>query len=143
MNYSIEEIQQRLPHKYPFLLIDRVIDGEEGKWVEAIKNVTINEPFFQGHFPGYPIMPGVLLIEAMAQAGAIAILSDTSDALAFFTSIKNAKFKREVKPGDQLHIRTELIKRKLNIGFAKGDIRVKGQVVASCEFSFAIQNKNF
>jgi len=107
MNINVQEIMGFLPHRYPFLLIDRVIEFERGKRIVAIKNVSINEPFFQGHFPGFPIMPGVLVIEAMAQAGGMIMLTELEDhekKLAVFTGIEKAKFRRPVTPGDQLRI---------------------------------------
>ena len=112
MTLDIQDILGLLPHRYPFLLIDRVIEFERAKRLVAIKNVTVNEPFFQGHFPGYPIMPGVLVIEAMAQAGAIVMLSELPDRetkLAVFTGIDKAKFRRQVVPGDQLRIEVEVL----------------------------------
>lgn len=109
---DIKQIMARIPHRYPFLLVDRVIDYEEGKWIKALKNVTINEPFFQGHFPGEPIMPGVLQIEAMAQTGGILALTDEKlkNKLAFFMTVNNAKFRKPVVPGDQLIFNVEVIK---------------------------------
>src|ERR1700745_93662 len=104
---DITAIQAILPHRYPFLLIDRVIEIERSKRIVAIKNVTINEPFFTGHFPGYPVMPGVLVVEAMAQAGCILLLSEIAnreEKLVLFTGIENAKFRRQVTPGDQLRL---------------------------------------
>jgi 3-hydroxyacyl-[acyl-carrier-protein] dehydratase len=107
MTFDIQEILGLLPHRYPFLLIDKVVEFERGKRLVAIKNVTMNEPFFQGHFPNYPIMPGVLVIEAMAQAGAIIMMNEIPDRekkLAVFTGIEKAKFRRPVVPGDQLRV---------------------------------------
>ncbi|MFR9281713.1 3-hydroxyacyl-ACP dehydratase FabZ [Peptoniphilus lacrimalis] len=141
MKYEIEEILKILPHKYPFVLIDKIIDGEEGKWALGVKNFTYNEEFFQGHFPDRPIMPGVLIIEACAQTGAIAILSANKNKLAVFTSIKNAKFKSQLKPGDTAYIKTQLVKEKLNIGIAKSQVKVEDKIVATCEFSFALIDK--
>lgn len=141
MKYEIEEILKILPHKYPFVLIDKIIDGEEGKWALGVKNLTYNEEFFQGHFPDRPVMPGVLIIEACAQTGAIAILSANKNKLAVFTSIKNAKFKSQLKPGDTAYIKTQLVKEKLNIGIAKSQVKVEDKIVATCEFSFALIDK--
>ena len=104
---DINQIQAILPHRYPFLLIDRIVEFERKKRIVAIKNVTINEPFFAGHFPGYPVMPGVLIVEAMAQAGGIVLLTeveDRSNKLVFFTGIEKARFRRPVVPGDQMRI---------------------------------------
>ncbi len=122
---SIIEIQQILPHRYPFLLIDRVVEIERKHHIIAIKNVTINEGFFQGHFPGHPIMPGVLIIEAMAQAGATLMLSEMTteernNSLAVFSGIEKAKFRRPVTPGDQLRIRVEVIAWRHGAGRMQG-----------------------
>jgi 3-hydroxyacyl-[acyl-carrier-protein] dehydratase len=119
MTLDIQDILGILPHRYPFLLIDRVVEFERGKRLVAIKNVTVNEPFFQGHFPGYPIMPGVLVIEAMAQAGAIVMMTEIPDRdkkLAVFTGIDKAKFRRQVTPGDQLRIEVDVLAFKTRIG---------------------------
>ncbi|WP_308533375.1 3-hydroxyacyl-ACP dehydratase FabZ [uncultured Peptoniphilus sp.] len=141
MEYGINEILKILPHKYPFLMVDKIIDGEEGKWALGIKNLTINEEFFHGHFQGRPIMPAVLILEAMAQTGAIAILAKEPKKLAVFTSLKNAKFKKMLVPGDRLEIKTEMIDKKLNVGFAKSQVKVDGKLAAAAEFSFAIIDK--
>ncbi len=112
MTFDIQAILGLLPHRYPFLLIDRIVEFERGKRLVAIKNVTINEPFFQGHFPDFPIMPGVLVIEAMAQAGAIIMMGEMPDRdkkLAVFTGIDKAKFRRPVTPGDQLRIEVKVL----------------------------------
>ena len=106
MKYNSDEIAKILPHRYPFALVDRIVDGEEGKWAKGIKCVTVNEPFFQGHFPQYHVMPGVLIVEAMAQVGGVALLSmpENKGKLALFGGIKNARFRRQVTPGDVLEI---------------------------------------
>ena len=112
MPLDITQIQAILPHRYPFLLIDRVIEIERMKKIVALKNVTVNEPFFQGHFPGFPIMPGVLIVEAMAQAGGTLLLTeieDRNDKLMVFTGIEKARFRRPVVPGDQLRIEVEVL----------------------------------
>ena len=112
MTFDIQEILEFLPHRYPFLLIDRIVEFEPTKRLVAIKNVTINEPFFQGHFPGYPIMPGVLVVEAMAQAGGIIMMAEMPDRhekLVVFTGIERAKFRRPVTPGDQLRIEVDVL----------------------------------
>ena len=130
-----------MPHRYPFLLIDRVLDFEISKNLTAIKNVTVNEPFFQGHFPDFPVMPGVLIIEAMAQAaGTLAIVSHggrQDDEIYFFVGIDKARFKRQVVPGDQLTFEIELITQKRDIGKFKAVAKVDGQVAAEAEIMCA------
>jgi beta-hydroxyacyl-ACP dehydratase FabZ len=135
---DVNVIQKILPHRYPFLLVDRIIEIGEKK-VVGIKNVTINEPFFQGHFPGHPIMPGVLILEAMAQVGGVGALSipDNVGKLAYFLSINNAKFRKPVVPGDQLVIEVELLKTKLNVMQTHAVAKVDGQVVAEADQMFA------
>lgn len=120
---DIGQIMDFLPHRYPFLLIDRVIEIERAKRIVAIKNVTINEPFFMGHFPGYPVMPGVLVVEAMAQAGCILLLSEIAnreDKLVLFTGIENAKFRRQVTPGDQLRLEVNVLSFRPRQGRMEG-----------------------
>lgn len=140
MELDIRQIQEILPHRYPFLLIDRVTDMELGKWAEAVKCVTANEPFFQGHFPGRPIMPGVLIMEALAQTGAVAILSEAENRgkLAVFGGIKNCRFKRQVVPGDVLTLYCELTERRGPIGYGKAVAKVDGEIAAQGELSFVI-----
>lgn len=134
------DIQKILPHRYPFLLIDKVVEMEEGKFVKAIKNVTVNEPFFQGHFPGNPIMPGVLICEALAQTGAVMLLSmpENKGKLGVFTGINNFKFRRQVVPGDTLELSAELITYRHGMGKANVKATVEGQAAAMGEISFAI-----
>ena len=134
------EIQNILPHRYPFLLVDKVIELEEGKSVKGIKNVTINEPFFQGHFPGNPIMPGVLICEALAQVGAVLLLSlsENKGKLGVFTGINNFKFRRQVVPGDTLELNAELVTYRHGMGKANVKATVEGQVAAMGEISFAV-----
>ncbi|EYE89834.1 3-hydroxyacyl-ACP dehydratase [Fervidicella metallireducens AeB] len=134
------DIQSILPHRYPFLLVDRIMEIEEGKRAVGIKNVTINEPFFQGHFPGNPIMPGVLIVEAMAQVGAVAILSteEYKGKLAVFTGIEKMKFRKQVVPGDTLKMEAEMIALKRGIGKAKVCATVDGKIAAEGELMFAI-----
>lgn len=124
-----------LPHRYPFLLIDRVIELVPGQRIVAIKNVTINEPFFAGHFPGMPVMPGVLLLEAMAQAGAVLALKHGANAnqVMYLAGIDQAKFRRPVTPGDQLRIEADMIRYKVRIMKLKGRVLVDGVVVAQAE----------
>ena len=137
---DIKEIQKILPHRYPFLLIDRVLEMEEGKRCVALKNVTMNEPFFQGHFPQEPVMPGVLIIEALAQTGAVAMLSmeEFKGKIAFFGGIDKAKFRGKVVPGDTLRLEVEMINIKRNAGIGKGIAYVDGKKVAEGELTFMI-----
>ena len=135
---DIVEIMNVLPHRYPFLLVDRVIEREEGKKIVAIKNVTINEPFFQGHFPEFPIMPGVLIVEAMAQVAGLMVMSKDSDSLPLFASIDNVKFKTPIKPGDQIRFEVEVIKIKGNFVRTAGKALVDGKVAAEAEFMCSI-----
>jgi len=135
---DINTIQKILPHRYPFLLVDRIIESSE-KRIVGIKNVTVNEPFFQGHFPGKPIMPGVLIIEAMAQVGGVGALNikDNLGKLAYFMSIKEAKFRKPVVPGDQLVIEIDMLKTKLSMMQVRGVAKVNGEVVTEAELMFA------
>ncbi|MDF2674139.1 MAG: fabZ [Clostridiales bacterium] len=134
------DIQKVLPHRYPFLLVDKILEIETGKKAVGLKNVTINEPFFQGHFPGTPIMPGVLIVEAMAQVGGIAILSmeEYKGKLAVLTGIERMKFRKQVVPGDTLIMEAELIAFKMGIGKAKVCAKVEGKIAAEGEMMFAI-----
>jgi 3-hydroxyacyl-[acyl-carrier-protein] dehydratase len=138
---DIAEILALLPHRYPFLLIDRVLEMEPRKRVVCLKNVTINEPFFAGHFPGNPIMPGVLVVEAMAQAGATLLLSaltDRHDKLVVFTGIERARFRRPVIPGDQLRIEVDVLAWRRIAGRMDGKVFVDGKLVAEAIISCAI-----
>ncbi len=140
MTFNIQEIMDFLPHRYPFLLIDRVVEFEPAKRLVAIKNVTINEPFFQGHFPGYPIMPGVLVVEAMAQAGGIIMMAEIPDRakkLVVFTGIERAKFRRPVTPGDQLRIEVEVLSFRTRAGRIHGRALVNGKL--ACEATLTCQ----
>ncbi|MFZ5648381.1 MAG: 3-hydroxyacyl-ACP dehydratase FabZ [Bacillota bacterium] len=139
---DINEIMKIIPHRYPFLLIDRIMEVDPGKKAVGIKNVTVNEPFFQGHFPGYPVMPGVLIIEAMAQVGAVAVLSmpGMEGRLALFAGIDGARFRRQVVPGDQLTLEVEILKLKGTIGKGKGVAKVDGQLTAEADLMFAMQD---
>lgn len=140
---DIREIQNILPHRYPFLLVDRILEVEEGKRAVGIKNVTVNEPFFQGHFPGNPIMPGVLILEAMVQVGAVAVLNmeQNKNKLAMFAGIDKARFKRPVVPGDQLRMEVELVKVKGSIGKGKGSAYVGDELAAEAELMFVLTDK--
>lgn len=142
MELSNKEIMEILPHRYPFLLVDKVVDYEPGKWAEGIKCVSANEMQFLGHFPNEPVMPGVLIIEALAQVGAIAVLTEEENKgkLVFFGGIKNARFKKKVVPGDVLTMKCELIARNGPIGFGKAVALVDGKVAASAELTFAIES---
>ncbi len=143
---NIQEIMDFLPHRYPFLLIDRILEFEENKRIVGMKNVTINEPFFQGHFPGHPIMPGVLLLEAMAQTvGVMALKSlpegEAKKKVLYFMSIDKAKFRKPVIPGDQVRFELELIKNRGNIKSFKAEAKVDGAVVAEAEMMAMIVDK--
>jgi 3-hydroxyacyl-[acyl-carrier-protein] dehydratase len=139
--YNSNDIEKVLPHRYPFLLIDRVIEMEAGKKAIAIKNVTANDYFFQGHFPGNHVMPGVLIVEALAQTGAFAILSlpQNQGKTAYFGGIKSMKFRKKVVPGDTLTLETEIIKSKGSLGIGHAVATVNGTVVAEGDITFAIQ----
>lgn len=137
---NINEIKQIIPHRYPFLLVDQITELEPGKKAVGIKNVTGNEEFFQGHFPDFPVMPGVLIVEAMAQVGAVALLSldEYKGKIAFFAGIDKARFRQQVFPGDQLVMTVEMIKLRGSIGKAQAVARVNGKVAAEGELMFAI-----
>jgi 3-hydroxyacyl-[acyl-carrier-protein] dehydratase len=138
--FDISRILEVLPHRFPFLLVDRITELEPGVRASGIKQVTINEWFFQGHFPGRPVMPGVLIVEALAQVGAVALLSrpEFAGRLAFFAGIDGVRFRRVVVPGDTLALTVELTKMRGRIGKGTGEARVEGQLAAEGEFTFAI-----
>ena len=139
--FTLEEIQQLLPHRYPFSLVDRIIDYIPGERAVGIKNVTFNEPHFQGHFPGRPIMPGVLIVEAMAQVGGVVLtqLPDVPDGLLMFAGIDKVRFRRPVVPGDQLVLTVDLLAvKRRRFGKMQGRAEVDGQLVAEGELTFSI-----
>lgn len=140
---DIVEILKTLPHRYPFLLIDRVIELEMGKRIVALKNVSVNEPFFQGHFPGLPVMPGVLVIEAMAQAAGVLTyetlgMHNDDEAMFFFAGIDEARFKRMVTPGDQLHIEVTIDRKSRNLWKFSGHVTCDSQTVATAKMMCAL-----
>lgn len=137
---GIKEIMKVIPHRPPFLLIDKILEVEDGKKVVAQKCVTMNEPFFVGHFPQEPVMPGVLIIEALAQAGAYAILSipENKGKIAYFGGIKEARFKKSVRPGDVLTLTTEIVKMRGPIGIGDAVATVNGEIVATATLTFVV-----
>jgi 3-hydroxyacyl-[acyl-carrier-protein] dehydratase len=139
---DIHEVMQHLPHRYPFLLVDRVLECEPGKRIVAVKNVTINEPFFVGHFPHHPVMPGVLIMEALAQAAGILSFKTMgtkpdADSVFYFVGIDNARFKKPVTAGDQVHLHVEILRQMRGIWKYKAEARVNDQVVAEAELMCA------
>ncbi|AEV21041.1 MULTISPECIES: 3-hydroxyacyl-ACP dehydratase FabZ [Geobacillus] len=140
---DIQQIQSIIPHRYPFLLVDRILEIEEGKRAVGIKNVSANESFFAGHFPEYPVMPGVLIVEALAQVGAVVLLQSEENRgrLAFFAGIDNCRFKKQVKPGDQLRLEVEILRARGAIGKGKGIATVDGELVCETELMFALGDK--
>lgn len=140
---DIEQIKEIIPHRYPFLLVDRILEVEEGVRAVGIKNVSANEEFFNGHFPDYPVMPGVLIVEALAQVGAVAMLKkeENRGRLAFFAGIDGCRFKKQVKPGDQLRLEVEIIRLRGPIGKGKAVATVDGEVTCEAEITFALGEK--
>lgn len=140
MELDANQIQDILPHRPPFLLVDRICQCEPGKFARGIKCVTVNEPFFVGHFPQKHVMPGVLIVEAMAQVGAVVILSvpENRGKLVFFGGIKNCRFRRQVVPGDVLELSCEITDYRLGVGFGKAMAKVDGKIAAQAELTFAI-----
>ena len=141
MELDIKEIMEILPHRPPFLLVDRIVECEPGRSAQGVKCVSMNEPFCPGHFPGQPIMPGVLILEALAQTGAVAALSlpENRGRLAVFGGVKNCRFKKPVTPGDVLELSCELVERRGPIGYGKAVARVGGKIAAQAELTFVIQ----
>lgn len=135
-----QQIQSIIPHRYPFLLVDRIIEIEYGQRAVGLKNVTINEPFFQGHFPDYAVMPGVLIVEALAQVGAVAILGteEHRGKMAFFAGIDGVRFKRQVKPGDTLRLEVELGNMRRGVGMGTATATVDGELAVRGELMFAV-----
>ena len=140
MQYNSNEIAQILPHRYPFALVDRIVDGEPGQWAKGIKCVSVGEPYFCGHVPQEHVMPGVLILEAMAQVGAVAVLSlpEMRGKTAYFGGVKNARFKKKVIPGDRMEMTCTLVKRRGPVGIGQAMATVDGEVVCTAELTFAI-----
>lgn len=140
---NIEQIKEIIPHRYPFLLVDKILEVDEGKRAVGIKNVSANEEFFNGHFPDYAVMPGVLIVEALAQVGAVAVLKkeENRGRLAFFAGIDNCRFKKQVRPGDQLRLEVEMTRVRGPIGKGKAIATVDGEVACEAEITFAIGDK--
>lgn len=139
--YDVQQIKEIIPHRYPFLLVDQITEIEEGKRAVGKKNVTINEPFFQGHFPDYPVMPGVLILEALAQTGAFAMLmkEENKGKIGFLAGVDKCRFKRQVKPGDTLQLEVEIVRLKGPIGKGKATATVDGELACEAEITFAIK----
>ncbi len=142
---GLAEIQEVLPHRYPFLLVDRILELEMGRRVVGVKNVTANEAFFQGHFPGHPIMPGVLILEAMAQVGGVLLMrtlnASAEKKVMYFTGIDRAKFRRPVIPGDQLRITCEILQLRSRTGRMRGEAQVDGKLVAEAELLCMVMDR--
>ncbi|MBQ4068540.1 MAG: 3-hydroxyacyl-ACP dehydratase FabZ [Lachnospiraceae bacterium] len=141
MELNSNQIQEILPHRYPFLLVDKVIDFEPGKWAKGIKCVSANEMQFMGHFPQKHVMPGVLIIEALAQTGAVAMLAEEENKgkIVFFGGIKKARFRKQVVPGDVLELYCEIVDKKGQVGIGTAVAKVDGEVAVNAELTFAIQ----
>lgn len=140
---NIEQIKEIIPHRYPFLLVDQILELEPGKKAIGKKNVTMNEPFFQGHFPEYAVMPGVLIIEALAQVGAVAVLSleEHKGKIAFFAGIDQARFKEQVRPGDTLTLEVEMTALRRGIGKGHAIARIGDKIAAEADLMFALGAK--
>jgi 3-hydroxyacyl-[acyl-carrier-protein] dehydratase len=144
MSLDINEIMKIIPHRYPFLLVDRIEELVPGKRVVGLKNVTINEPFFAGHFPQAPVMPGVLILEAIAQVGAVLVLKDLpdrNDKLVYFVAIDSAKFRRPVLPGDQLRIEVTVESMRSKFGKMRGEASVDGKLAAETQVTYAVVDR--
>ena len=144
--FGLKEIQEALPHRYPFLLVDRILEMEIGKRVVGIKNVTINEPFFVGHFPGHPIMPGVLLLEGMAQVGGFLLMRSLNAQgerkVLYFTGIDRARFRRPVVPGDQVRFEVEFLQLRREFCRMKGEATVDGELAVEAELSAVVVDRD-
>ncbi len=142
--FGIDDIMKVLPHRYPFLLVDRILEIEERKRIVGLKNVTINEPFFQGHFPGHPIMPGVLIIEAMAQVGGVMLLgtmTDPESKIVYFMSLDNVKFRKPVRPGDQLRFELDMTHIRGPVCKMHGVALVDGDIVAEADMAAIVRDR--
>ncbi len=142
---SAPEVMRLLPHRYPFLLVDRIVDMEQSVWLTALKNVSINEPFFQGHFPGYPVMPGVLIIEALAQAGGLLIINSIHEvpenAAFLFSGIEKARFRKPVYPGDQLMLHVHEVRHKINLWKMDTEAKVREETVARATLTASLVSR--
>ncbi len=143
---DIQRIMSLLPHRYPFLMVDRIVHCEPGKTIKAYKNVSINEPFFQGHFPGLPVMPGVMIMEALAQAGGLMVIGDwtgeeVNDSIFLFTGMENVRFRQPVVPGDRLDMECCLLRRKMRLWKMSGKAYVGGKLAAEAELTAAIMRR--
>ena len=140
MQLNSDQIAEIIPHRYPFALVDKIVDGEVGHWAKGIKCVTVNEPFFQGHFPQYHVMPGVLILEALAQVGAVAMLAmpENRGKIGLFGGVKNARFRRQVVPGDVLELECTIIKQKGPVAVAEARATVDGKPACTAELTFAL-----
>ena len=141
MQYDSNQIAEILPHRYPFALVDKIVDGEPGEWARGVKCVTVNEPFFCGHFPQHHVMPGVLILEALAQVGAVAVLTkpENQGKIAFFGGIREARFRTQVRPGDRLELSCTLVKEKGPVGIGEAVATVDGKVAARAMLTFAVE----
>ena len=139
MQLDSNQIAEILPHRYPFALVDRITDGEEGSWAHGIKCVSVQEPVFQGHFPTYHVLPGVMIIEALAQVAAVAMLAEPEQRgkIGFLGAVKNARFKRQVRPGDVMEMESRIVRTRGNFAFVEGRASVDGQLAATVELTLA------